>query len=141
MRRHITSQKGAAAVEFAIVLPLLVLLVFGIIEFSVYLFNKSVITNATREGARQGIVFRVDSDGNYTPLDDTEIKQVIFDYAQQHLIYFGVIKPDITNYTQINPTTRTRGQDLTVAVVDYPYENLYIPITSKMGATVTMRME
>ena len=48
-------QKGAAAVEFAIILPLLVILVFGIIDISTALYNKQVITNASREGAREGI--------------------------------------------------------------------------------------
>jgi len=48
-------QKGVAAVEFAIILPFLVLLVFGTIEFGVLFYNKQVITNASREGARAGI--------------------------------------------------------------------------------------
>ena len=51
------SQRGAAAVEFAIVCSLLFLLVFGIIEFSIMLYDKAVITNASREGARAGIVW------------------------------------------------------------------------------------
>ena len=41
-------QKGAAAVEFAIVMPLLVLLTFGIIEFSILFYNKAMVTNASR---------------------------------------------------------------------------------------------
>jgi Flp pilus assembly protein TadG len=56
MRRKWTSQKGTAAVEFALVLVPLVLLVFGAIEFGALLYNKQVITNASREGARAGIV-------------------------------------------------------------------------------------
>jgi Flp pilus assembly protein TadG len=56
LKMRLKSQKGVAAVEFALVLPLLVLLIFGIIEFSLLMFNKQVITNASREGARAGIV-------------------------------------------------------------------------------------
>jgi Flp pilus assembly protein TadG len=48
-------QKGAAAVEFAIILPLLMILVFGIADVGMALYNKQVITNASREGARAGI--------------------------------------------------------------------------------------
>ena len=54
MRVRWKSQSGASAVEFAIVLPILVLLVFGIIEFSVAFYDKAMITNASREGARAG---------------------------------------------------------------------------------------
>ena len=51
------SQRGAAVVEFAIVVPLLLVICFGIIEFSVLLYDKAMLTNASREGARAGIVF------------------------------------------------------------------------------------
>jgi Flp pilus assembly protein TadG len=50
------SEKGAAAVEFALLLPLLMMIVFGIIEFGFALYRQSVLTNASREGARLGIV-------------------------------------------------------------------------------------
>jgi hypothetical protein len=55
-------QKGVAAVEFAIILPFLVLLVFGTIEFGVMFYNKQVITNASREGARAGITITDDDE-------------------------------------------------------------------------------
>src|SRR4051794_13505171 len=45
-------QRGAAAVEMAIVLPVLVLLVFGIIQFSIYFNRLQGLQAAAREGAR-----------------------------------------------------------------------------------------
>lgn len=45
-------QRGAAAVEMAIVLPLLILLVFGIIQFSIYFNRLQGLQAAAREGAR-----------------------------------------------------------------------------------------
>ncbi len=49
MRRN---EDGAAAVEFALVLPVLILLVFGIIEFG-FVFNRWLgVTHAAREGVR-----------------------------------------------------------------------------------------
>ena len=53
MRQHRARERGAAMVEFAFVLPILVLLVFGIIEFG-RAYNAQVsLTHAAREGVRE----------------------------------------------------------------------------------------
>jgi Flp pilus assembly protein TadG len=50
--RRAGSERGAAAVEFALVLPILIMLLLGIVEFG-RIFNVQVsVTNAAREGAR-----------------------------------------------------------------------------------------
>jgi Flp pilus assembly protein TadG len=46
------SERGAAAVEFALVLPVLILLVLGLIEFSRVYNIQISLSNAAREGAR-----------------------------------------------------------------------------------------
>ena len=79
----LSCQKGAAAVEFAIVCPLLFLLLFAMVEFGLYLYNRQVITNACREGARAGIVVRPDR------MSNDEIAQKVRDYSEQHLVTFG----------------------------------------------------
>ncbi len=47
------SERGAAAIEFALVLPVLIMLVFGIIEFGRGYHAKVELTGAVREGARE----------------------------------------------------------------------------------------
>jgi hypothetical protein len=83
------NQNGAVAVELALLSPLLVLLIFGMIEFGLLIFNKQVITNAAREGARFGIVSK-------TPRYSVdEIKKVAEDYCKTHLVTFGSEKLNI----------------------------------------------
>lgn len=48
--------EGQDLVEYAIVLPLFLLLVFGVIEFGILFLQYNTITNAAREGARAGIL-------------------------------------------------------------------------------------
>ena len=45
-------ERGAAAVEFALILPLLIMLVFGIIQFGVLFNRQQGLHAAAREGAR-----------------------------------------------------------------------------------------
>lgn len=57
LRGLVRGKEGAAAVEFAIVLNVLLLLLMGMIDFGHAWFLKQVITNASREGARAGVVY------------------------------------------------------------------------------------
>lgn len=134
---------GVSAVEFAIVLPVLILFLFGIIEFGILFYDKAVITNASREGARAGIVYRYP-----VPVTDAEIEQVVIDYCADYLINFAETstEPLVT----IIPTSTTgleAGDPLTVTV-SYPYQFLVLPnfVTALTGpinlaATTVMRME
>lgn len=54
------NERGAAAVEFALVLPLLMLLVMGTLDWGYYFFVEQVVTNAAREGARAGTLHDTD---------------------------------------------------------------------------------
>jgi len=52
---HRMNQRGVAAVEFALLLPVLIMVLFGIIEFGIALSRQQVLDTASREGARLGI--------------------------------------------------------------------------------------
>lgn len=47
---------GQDLVEYALIFPLLMLLIFGIVEFGILFFKYNTIANAAREGARAGII-------------------------------------------------------------------------------------
>lgn len=53
--------RGAVAVEMALVTPILVMLVFGIIQFGIVFAQKLALSNAAREAARAGTVAVNDS--------------------------------------------------------------------------------
>ena len=135
----IKNQNGATVVEFAIILPLLIVFLFGIIEFSLLLYNKQVITNASREGARAGIVARVPR------LTDAEIVAVVNQYAQNRLVTFGTENFPLP---AISPPEGSRtgnlfGTDLTVSLT-YDYDFLILsnfgldPITLQEASTMKM---
>ena len=50
------SERGAAAVEFALVVPILLVLLFGIVNFGQYLSVRQTATQAAAEGARAAAV-------------------------------------------------------------------------------------
>jgi Flp pilus assembly protein TadG len=78
LRRRKRSDQGAAAIEFALVLPLFVLLTFSIIDFGWYFFVEHTLQYATREGMRLALVGGrlKDKDNNDMPRLDSIIKKI-----------------------------------------------------------------
>ena len=60
-RRFHRRTEGMAAVEFAILGSVFLLFLGGIMDLGHAWYMKQVVTNASREGARYGVTFRVDS--------------------------------------------------------------------------------
>jgi Flp pilus assembly protein TadG len=127
------SERGVAAVEFALVAPVLVLLLFTIIEFSLVLFDKAVITNASREGARFGSVH--DPTG---AVDNAAIQAVVNNYLSNHLISLGSANTAVVQPQRGIPT----ADDLTVTV-NYTYDFLVLPdfASINLGAVTVMKVE
>jgi Flp pilus assembly protein TadG len=79
-----SKQNGAQAVEFALVLPFLILVIFTVLDFAFLAYNKAVITNASREAARSGIILSASA------WDPNAVRQVACNYARTALITVGV---------------------------------------------------
>ena len=136
----IKDQKGGALIEFAIVLPVLVLLVIGIIEFGLLVYNKHIIANASREGVRAAIVVGVDS------LDDAAIRTIVKNYCNSRLLDFSgntITDADI----DLDPDRSTIGFGDDFAVtLEYDYAFLIPSVfglgsTTKITAKTLMKME
>lgn len=120
------NERGAAAVEFAILLPLVVLILFGGIEYGLVMFNQQVITNASREAARAGIVVGSDS------VDDPTVLQIALDYCQNYLVTFEAPAPSPTvTITRDAGNSTEFGHPLTVTV-QYSYQFLLLPNISSL---------
>jgi Flp pilus assembly protein TadG len=91
--------RGAAAVEFALVLPILMLLCLGAIEWGFHFFQREIIVNAAREGARAGSI----ADAPETVA------------TARALAYLGVAGLDATN-CNVTPTLTDTGAPPTPAV-------------------------
>lgn len=65
--------EGVAAVEFAIIMPVLLLILAGLMDFGWAFYWKHNVTNASRAGARYAVQAKV-SGGTSTPYIETEIK-------------------------------------------------------------------
>lgn len=63
------AERGAAAVEFALIMPILLLLVFGIISYGYMLSFRQAVSQAAAEGARAAAVAQVAADREGNALD------------------------------------------------------------------------
>lgn len=128
------NQEGAGLVEFSLLAPLIVALLFGLLEFGLSLYSKEVLTNASREGARFGVVYT-------TPRKNTEeIQARVKEY---------LTKAGFTDTANINVVGAqgSSGSPLTVSV-SYPYTFQVLPNficsltgTINLNANTVMLME
>lgn len=58
LKRQIRSEQGQTMTEFALILPILLVLVFGIVQFGIIFNNYVTLTDAARTASRKGAVSR-----------------------------------------------------------------------------------
>src|SRR5256885_9700402 len=63
-RNQIRNEQGQTMTEFALVLPVLALILFAVIQFGIVFNNYITLTDATRAGARKAAVSRQDPNRN-----------------------------------------------------------------------------
>jgi Flp pilus assembly protein TadG len=108
-------ESGQELVEYSILLPLFLVLVLAIIEFSIIIFSYDTIANAAREGARAGII---------PDVTDAEVMAIVCDRALA------------LNLTEDNVTI-TRGELVRVEVT-YDVQLLTGPLVEALGGSSTL---
>jgi Flp pilus assembly protein TadG len=130
-------EAGTTIVEATIVLPLMLMLTFGIMEFGISFTRWNSLTNAVREGARAGVVFRVPcASGAVTSLVETTVA----DFADSS----GIDPANITT-TVTGACGGTGTQLIVTSIVPYDYVAVaalagFAPSTNLSARTV-MRNE
>ena len=102
-RRILNNQTGSSAVEFAMVLLPLSLLMFGMVDFGRMLWSQEVLTNAVREGARQATLFQ-----------NTNGQGDIQTIVDEYLVAGGVDSTGLD--VQLNPTQVAPGPPPVTAI-------------------------
>ncbi len=138
--------EGQALVETAVLLPFLLLLVMGIIEFGLIFYGYVRVSNATREGARTGSLWLMNRDPGDSYVD---LRATVLDAIQAE--FSAALDGDIDVKPEFPPDPDPEpGDPLTVTVTyDYPLPIVSgLPIISDiigpsfpLNRTVVMRFQ
>ena len=133
-KKFLRNEKGQAVTEFALVLPILALLLFGIIQLGIAFNDYLSLTDAVRSGARKAAVGRhiADAGGNPAAQAEAQVRAAASDLDQAQLA------------VTVNPIgSWAQGSDVKVSA-SYPYQVslLGLVVTSgQLTSTTTERVE
>jgi hypothetical protein len=109
------SQQGQSMIEFALILPLMVLVIAGIFDLGRAFYSSITITNSAREGARYGTL---------NPKDSAGIKAAAVLEAQNSGISLTNANVSLSCPPNLMPPTGcNRGQPLRVTI-SYTYDDM-----------------
>lgn len=126
------NERGQALVEFAILLPVLLFLVVGIIEFSRAWNAHQVLTDAAREGARNAVVANSETQTDVENRIRNYFSQSGFDGSQATITFPLGFKTGAGNSTAVR--------------VEFPYRFIFLKVFMQLAfgspdGTVTLATE
>jgi Flp pilus assembly protein TadG len=127
-RIQFRNERGQTMVEFALVLPILALLLFGVIQFGIAFNNYITITDAARAGARRAAVSRQELDPVAAAVAETKASAGDLDASQLNVSVSSTWK---------------HGEDVTVTA-SYPYTIHLLGLydwSGRLTSKVTERVE
>jgi len=124
-RFNFKNQQGQSMTEFALVLPILVVLLFGVIQFGIVFNNYITVTDAVRAGARKGAVSRHQANPNAVVVQS--VRDAATDLRQSDL--------------NVSVTSSwLHGEDVTVTG-SYPYSISLLGLVVKSGRLTSTTKE
>lgn len=132
MRRagSIRSERGQTAVEFALVTPLIIVMLLGVVQVGIAFHDYITLTDAARAGARKAVVSR------FTGETNAQMQQHVRDAA-------GDLDQSKLQVTVDDPTPTVSGSTITVTA-KYPYSIHLLGLVIADGSltsTMTDRLE
>lgn len=133
-RKLLKNTTGSVAVEFALFLPLLLVLIFGVVELGSAWYSKQMLVNASREGARLGALF------NAGDLTDSDVQNHVL------VLLSDAGFPGSPTVT-VSGVANSAGSPVSVQVessYDLPVLGALVPAalsTVNLSATTVMRHE
>jgi Flp pilus assembly pilin Flp len=117
--KFVRDESGAAIVEFALVMPILALFLFGIIDFGRAFYTMNNLVSAAREGSRLAAVLAAPLDPASQANIRTRVRNVAMPFGGDSIVD-SQIEIDFD------------GQLVTVRIEDYPFRPL-TPIANWAG--------
>jgi Flp pilus assembly protein TadG len=133
------SERGAAAVEFALIMPVLIVMIFGMVDMGMAINAQAIVSNAAREGARAASFNGADTTATTTGV--TSAAKSLIGTAPTVTITCQTVGTTTT----ITCSSATAGDSVVVKVA-YTYKWLTpgvlgLPGQSSIVATSQMRIE
>jgi Flp pilus assembly protein TadG len=134
MRKGNSGERGQAMVEFALIAPLLLIIVLGIIQFGIAYNHYLTLTDAVRAGSRQAAVSRALPDPTGTAV--ARVKSA----ASGSLNVTNMVIDVKYNDPLSGSTVPTQGGDVTVTAT-YPYAINLLGVVVKTGTLTSKTTE
>ena len=144
-RRMRRAEGGQSLVEFAIVIPVFLLLLSGMIDFGSGLYANQTIINAAREGARVGVTSLSSANDNPAPVT-ARVKAMAtsLDLTKLTVTVTCVLPAGTACPNNVSGYPNWASADSVVVQVDYSYKMIWpiaLGTTFPLSTTVQMRIE
>ena len=142
-----SKKNGLTIVEFSLLLPIFFVIIFGIIEFGVMMYDRAIIINASREAARAAVVYGSNftkEDGKYSffYMSKENIESMVKSHCNENLISFKPGVEIIIGTDPPDPENAISGEYLNVKV-QYEFNFLVLSklVNNLKGSPVYLRAE
>ena len=132
LRNTLKEQKGQSLVELALILPIIVLLMFGTVEFGRVFYSYITVTSAVREGVRQAAVGKTNAE-----IEERIRDAVTLAESNTRLQVVSILPAEGARTTGVPITVEIR-YDMPLVT---PLIGDFLPNPVPLTATATMRRE